>query len=475
MKTKQIHKLLLAGLMVLTLLFGLLNNLFGSVSAAESSGEIKNQLGELEAQKKAVAQQIEELQNQLSENAVEMNEMVDQKDLIDREIALLHQQIATINEQISAYSLLIADKQEELEEAQAHFAQIQEQNKERIRAMEKNGKLSYWSILFKAHSFIDLLDRLRMIEQIADADRERLEQIRAAAKAVTDAKNTLKSEMAGLEAVREELGDTQLGLEEKRLQADTLLNQLLAEGEEFEALLELSEQSQSDLMVEIAQKEAQYEEAKYQEWLETSVPPTTAPPETQPPETTQPSTAPEETTDPATPAETTEPTTEPEETTEPITEPENTIPPATGESIPEEPDENANGNGTDWLVPIQYTMVSSPFGYRYHPITGDWRMHYGVDLAAPTGTPIYASRSGVVTTTDYQEGGAGNYVSINHGDGYASIYMHMTHYIVSAGEQVTAGQVIGYCGSTGGSNGPHLHFGISYRGTYVNPADYIPI
>lgn len=102
-------------------------------------------------------------------------------------------------------------------------------------------------------------------------------------------------------------------------------------------------------------------------------------------------------------------------------------------------------------------------------------MHYGVDLSAPEGTPIYATRSGYISWTGYEEGGAGNYVQINHGDGYKSIYMHMTHYIVEQGQYVEAGQVIGYCGSTGGSTGPHLHFGISYNGEYVNPVGYINI
>lgn len=110
---------------------------------------------------------------------------------------------------------------------------------------------------------------------------------------------------------------------------------------------------------------------------------------------------------------------------------------------------------------------------RIHPISGVWKMHYGVDMSAATGTPIYAARSGKVTVASYQAGGAGNYVSINHGDGFSSIYMHMTHYIVSVGQYVTQGQVIGYVGSTGGSTGPHLHFGIAYNGSYVNPMQYV--
>ena len=126
-----------------------------------------------------------------------------------------------------------------------------------------------------------------------------------------------------------------------------------------------------------------------------------------------------------------------------------------------------------WLTPVSGYTITSALGMRVHPVYGYQLMHNGVDLACPQGTPIYATRAGTVTTASYQEGGAGYYVSINHGDGFGSIYMHMTHYVVSAGQSVSAGQLIGYVGSTGVSTGPHLHFGISYAGTYVNPLAYI--
>ena len=130
-------------------------------------------------------------------------------------------------------------------------------------------------------------------------------------------------------------------------------------------------------------------------------------------------------------------------------------------------------SNASWVVPTTGYTISSPFGMRKHPVLGTNRMHNGIDMACPQGTPIYATRAGKVTTAAYQAGGAGNYVSINHLDGFASIYMHMTHYVVKAGQTVSAGQVIGYVGSTGISTGPHLHFGISYAGTYVNPLAYI--
>ncbi|MFR8333183.1 MAG: M23 family metallopeptidase [Oscillospiraceae bacterium] len=127
----------------------------------------------------------------------------------------------------------------------------------------------------------------------------------------------------------------------------------------------------------------------------------------------------------------------------------------------------------DGCNPLPYRVaVTSAYGYRVHPVTGAWSFHTGVDLGAAEGTPIYATRSGTVTTATYSDV-YGNYVTINHGDGYSSLYGHMTHYVVSAGEYVSQGEVIGYVGSTGWSTGPHLHFTIYYNGSTVNPMDYI--
>ena len=134
--------------------------------------------------------------------------------------------------------------------------------------------------------------------------------------------------------------------------------------------------------------------------------------------------------------------------------------------------ENPPSDAT-WVTPTTNWRLTSPFGMRLHPVLKYNRMHNGIDMAAPQGTPIYATRAGKVTKVAYQAGGAGNYVSINHLDGFSSIYMHMTHSVVKKDQTVSAGQIIGYVGSTGISTGPHLHFGISYAGTYVNPLAYI--
>jgi len=384
---------------------------------AASSGEIKKQINALKSEKKELQAQIDEIRSQYEANENELLDMVSRKDTIDQEMALLSQQIININDQVASYALLIADQQDALDEAEELLAELKVKNKERIRAMEEEGKLTYWEVIFRANSFSDLLDRIDMVQEIAASDQRRIREMSEAADRVLEIRTSLETEKAELEQTREELSQTQETLEEKRLEADELLRQLIETGEEFEALLEQSEDEQEKLMQEIAAKEKEYKQAQYEEWLATYVPPTTRPGDSTKPSTQAPSSG-------------------------------------------------------GWISPLTSYRLTSPFGMRVHPILGYERMHNGVDMAAPQGTPIYAAKAGKVTIAKWSDS-AGYYVSINHGDGFSSIYMHMTHYIVSAGQYVSRGQVIGYVGNTGLSKGAHLHFGISYNGTYVNPMAYI--
>lgn len=464
-RTIRVSVLVLA----LALMLGLAAGFVPSTVSAATSGELKQQLNALKKEKSNLETQIKNLKGQISANSSEIEKMVAEKNVIDQEIFLLYQQIDNINHQIATYSMLIADKQEELVAAEARYSELLEKNRERIQAMEEEGDLSYWSVLFQANDFSDLLDRVNMVREIAAADYRRMKELSAAAQAVSDAKAELETEKAGLEETRTALDATQQELEAKREEADKLLTELVARGMEYELLVEQSEDAQAQLMLEIANKEDEYDDALYREWLATSVPPTTKP---KPPSQTEPTTkptVPPATTAPAEPEGTTEPT-QPGETTKPT---EETKPTETTKPTEKEPEESKPKEET-WKVPIKYTAVTSTYGYRTDPVYGGKRFHYGVDLAAPQGRPIYASRSGKVTTAAH-DSSCGYYVQINHGDGYKSIYMHMTHYIVKKGQQVSRGEVIGYCGSTGKSTGPHLHFGISYNGSYVNPANYIPI
>lgn len=116
--------------------------------------------------------------------------------------------------------------------------------------------------------------------------------------------------------------------------------------------------------------------------------------------------------------------------------------------------------------------VSSPFGYRIHPITGTRRLHAGIDVSAGYGAPISSAGNGVVILAEWF-GGYGNTVVIDHGGGLTTLYAHQSALAVSVGQSVTVGDVIGYVGSTGFSTGPHLHFETREYGTPVNPMGYL--
>ena len=116
--------------------------------------------------------------------------------------------------------------------------------------------------------------------------------------------------------------------------------------------------------------------------------------------------------------------------------------------------------------------ISSPFGYRTHPVTRSYTLHSGIDIAASSGTTVVASRNGKVVSAGYS-GSYGNLIVISHGNGMETAYAHLSSIKVSVGETVSQGQLIGKVGSTGRSTGPHLHFEIRVNGTAVNPSKYI--
>ena len=123
-------------------------------------------------------------------------------------------------------------------------------------------------------------------------------------------------------------------------------------------------------------------------------------------------------------------------------------------------------------MPLEGARLTSDFGMRSHPVLGGRRKHKGIDLAAPTGTPVYATADGIVDRADWFSS-YGLYVEIEHGAELETRYAHMSRLAVAEGERVQKGDIIGYVGSTGRSTGPHLHYEVRIAGVAVSPIPYM--
>lgn len=123
-------------------------------------------------------------------------------------------------------------------------------------------------------------------------------------------------------------------------------------------------------------------------------------------------------------------------------------------------------------MPLENAVLTSDYGMRTHPVLGGRRNHKGVDLAAPTGTPVYATADGLVERADWFSS-YGLFIRIEHGAELETRYAHLSRLAVSAGDRVNKGDLIGYVGSTGRSTGPHLHYEVRIAGKAVNPTPYM--
>ncbi len=390
-----------------------------SVHAA-SSKEIEKELVALREEQAELKKQSDALQSSIKDNQAKTQTLVEKKADIDHQMEMSRQTIENLNEQSQQYSLLIAQKQDELEQTEAEEARLNEQYKTRLRSMEETGKISYWSILFGASSFSDLLDKVNMINEIAESDKLMLEKMADVAAQITTERAELETQMDDLEQAKSDLAAQQAEMEKQRAESDQLILQMSAEYDSLSEEYQNYEKLEDEMSAQIKKTETDYFNALSKE--------------------------------------------EAARQAERNRQNNNKVP------------SNSTGATTStggFLYPLPYAVsITDAYGYRIHPLSGTYKWHNGVDFAAGSGTAIYATKSGTVTSATYNEA-YGNMVTINHGDGYSSLYGHMTNSIVSVGDYVTQGQTIGYVGSTGWSTGPHLHFTIYYNGADVNPMNYV--
>ncbi len=443
-KYKRLIVSVIAGILILSILLGFI---VMAVHGAKTADELQEEIDQLQSQSDELAQEREALEAQILENRDKTMTIVEQKAQVDQEIELIRKEAENVNDQIHHYNMLIAEKQAEVDDLKDQQADLLSSFRMRMRAMQERGDVSYFEVMLQAKSFADMLNCRVMIEEIARADQRMMDEIRDMAASVMSAKDALAQEKVKIELKKVELADTEAVLAEKRAESDALLIELNANKQKLIEECEEYEKQEAALSDQIAELEAERTEILYQEWLAEQ--------------------------------ERLEQERLEQERLEQEQQNQNNNNNNNNDSNSGSSGNSGSSNppasGESFKFPLQYcTMLTSSYGYRVHPITGNYSFHNGVDLAAGQGTPIYATKSGKVTTATYNYA-YGYYVVVNHLDGYSSLYGHMTHYTVSEGEYVDRGEIIGYVGSTGYSTGPHLHFTIYYNGNTVNPMSYISI
>ena len=467
-KTKKLKKILVWVLVAL-MLFPTVVSLAFLIRADEISdlkSELKTAKEEQEArqalideakeQQEMLSIQLESTEKELEKLKEEQASIFDQKYLLDQQIGILNEQIAVIDETVLALEESIDELSEEIAALDAQYDATYANFKNRLRVAYEDGTASYLSVILSSSSMSDLVMRIQMVSDILTNDRKMMEELELLSETVEIKRESYENERAEYVAMTESLeydrAELQLKVDESIAIMAELANEetanveLLTEfqklwqeayenearlEEEYESAAEEIELNEAALSSAIQSREEA--ESRYLAWSISD------------------SIAKAQTTTTAKPPETT------------------AKPSGSGSS-----NSNPSGNGTYiWPTPGYY-WVTSEFGGRYHPTTGLWNDHSGIDIGASYGSKVVAIASGRVIQCETNNYWFGNCIRIDHGNGIVSLYGHfMSAPLYSVGEWVEQGATIGYVGSTGQSTGPHLHITIKKNGVNVDPLKYL--
>ncbi|MCF0138350.1 MAG: peptidoglycan DD-metalloendopeptidase family protein [Oscillospiraceae bacterium] len=420
-KFKKLLSTVLALILVLTAAAAIL-------PAAPAYAVTQAEINALKQQQQGLKTQENGLQSTINSLKSQQTTTYELKAALDEKNAITLQQIMNLNEQIELHEELIAQKTEEVKAAQEVADEQLRRYKLRLRNMEENGRFGYIEVLFGAGSIGEFLSLIDDIGDIMKSDKA-LEQ--AYREAVEELK-TLKSEY---EEAQKELKDKKVELEalSKQLQED------IAEATAVINSLQSDINANSAVLADLAKQDKALQTQIYNKLAELNA------------------------------------QQKAEQQSKPSSGGSSSGGSSSGGSSSGGSTSAGNGRLTVW--PSNSTYITSVQGNRVHPITGKTGTHGGTDIGASYGSAIYAAGSGTVVTA-YNDsgynGGYGNYCIINHGNGVQTLYAHMSVCSVKSGQTVSAGQVIGYVGSTGASTGPHLHFEVYVNGVRKDPQSFYP-
>ena len=388
-----------------------------SGAIAKSSKSLTIEKNKKKQEQTEVKNKIKKQKSNISNTESEKKVVNDEIFNLDERIQVTSAKISTLEGEISSLNKDIKENQDKLEEAQVNLEENTEALRMRLREMYKRGNVNYLEVILNSKDIEELLRNNEIISSIAKADRELIEFIGEQIETIKESEQRLQIDKAKLSAnkaaVINERQTYQAAIDAKNNYMKVLESNL----ELYKAEFEKAQANWDSLDAEIVRLQKQISEQKKAE--------------------------------------------EAAARARKATRVHSNI------SVSSAP---RNGQSYTWPVPGHYS-ISSPFGYRMHPILGYSKFHSGVDIPAPSGTPIVAAKSGTVIMSKLMSG-YGNVVMVDHGD-TVTVYAHCSALNVGVGESVKAGDVVAFVGSTGLSTGAHLHFEVRVNGSPVNPLGYV--
>ncbi|GGA67273.1 murein hydrolase activator EnvC family protein [Ornithinibacillus halotolerans] len=439
-------------IIVLTVLlaFGLLSLDWNEVSA-QSKEDLEKEIKELEKDIESNKEKQKELQDNKSETEIKIKEneqrqesVQSQIDSIDQQLAATKSSIQVKQNEIDATNNEIENLNAQIDELAAEIERLEEEIDilleqivsrelllaERLRSIQKNGgAMRYLEVLLGSKSFSDFITRAAAVNIMMDQDKTILESLATDKKEVESKKNSVGENKKNIEAKRSDVENKKIALESQK-------GELVA----LESQLDQQMAERQRLLAQLEKEHEQLEEYKF--------------------------------------------TLEDEQAL--LRKQEQAIAKAkqVAENNLSQFSSDTSVSSSNFIWPASGSR-SSNYGYRVDPITYQRSYHLGIDIAAPTGTPVYASTNGVAVRGNLSSTYGNHILVVTKIDGvdYTTLYAHLSGFAVGDGEVVKQGQVIGYIGSTGRSTGPHLHFEVhrgGWKGFYppnsnnVNPLNYLP-
>lgn len=454
--SKKITSLILSVLLILSCFVS--SESFATVKAAtrseleakiekidEEIAENEEKLSELKDEKKAQQEYLDTLQKQIVAVKDKAYSLQTQIELIDEELNDLNTEIKQLGKEIDLIKSDISDAQSEIESLQESITETSAQLSERLRFVYMNGNDSDLKILMGSKSLAGFLTRLELMKRTSENDREMILDFRESITVLKEKKESLQKEKEKLDEKKQEVVDkkqevtkkkeelklkkqehesTRATLEKKYSEIDKYVESLDKSSKTYQSYIKDLEQQKAQADAEIDRIISQYYATSTTQTTQNSG--------------------------------------------------------ASGNTTTTAPSGGSFQTNEKWAWPLgtRWCYISSKFGNRNANISG-WGFHGGIDIAggngALEGAPVYATRSGTVITavTSYDPRGYGIYVIIDHGDGYSSLYAHMSARYVSTGDKITQGQMIGRVGDTGNSRGAHLHFEIRHYGQKQDPLRFV--